>query len=231
MEFLPLQEIILRILFSVFAGALIGIERGRHREMVSLRPHILISLGSTLLMLLSMYVPYIWGFEKGYDPSRIAAQVVSGIGFLGAGAIIKLGVNVKGLTTASTIWIASAIGLTIGAGYYVAAFVGLLLVILVLLLADSLEKILFREKIFKEITITCEGNLPFKNDILNLFKENKIQLFTMNFKRNISENKSKLVFHVIMSSLLDAEELTKELEKFLIQKDVKVHEISIQNLD
>src|SRR5512137_1406038 len=92
----------LRLAVSFFAGLLIGIEREAHSQPAGMRTHILISLGSTLAMLLSIYIPQQFpNFQNG-DPGRIAAQVVTGIGFLGAGAILRIGGNVKGLTTAAS---------------------------------------------------------------------------------------------------------------------------------
>ena len=109
---------LLRLCLSLIAGGLIGFERESRRQPAGLRTHILISVGSTLLMLLSIYIPQHYFDMKSGDPGRIAAQVVSGIGFLGAGAIIKLGNNVKGLTTAASIWVVAGIGLALGAGLY-----------------------------------------------------------------------------------------------------------------
>ena len=98
------ETAMLRLLVSFVAGMLIGVEREAHSQPAGMRTHILISLGSTLAMLLSIYIPQTFtGFQNG-DPGRIAAQVVTGIGFLGAGAILRFGVNVKGLTTAASIW-------------------------------------------------------------------------------------------------------------------------------
>ena len=95
------QTALIRILISFFIGSLIGIERETHNQPAGLRTHILISIGATIVMLISIYIPQTFtNFQNG-DPGRIAAQVVSGIGFLGAGAILKFGADVKGLTTAA----------------------------------------------------------------------------------------------------------------------------------
>ena len=114
----------IRLALAMLAGGLVGLEREIHRQTAGLRTHILISLGSCLLMMLSIWMPQSVGLDKG-DPGRIAAQVVSGIGFLGAGAFIKIGNNVKGLTTAASIWVVAAIGLAIGAGMYGPAAIAL----------------------------------------------------------------------------------------------------------
>lgn len=119
-------EILARLVLSAVIGGMIGFEREVKSRPAGLKTHILVSLGSTLIMLLSLY-----GFESG-DPSRMAAQVVTGIGFLGAGTIMKTGDSVQGLTTAATIWISSAIGLAVGNGYYLGSLVTSFIVLITL---------------------------------------------------------------------------------------------------
>ncbi len=107
----------LRLLLALVCGALIGLERERGHRPAGLRTHTLVCVGSCLVMFCSF-----WAVEKygsGGDPLRMGAQVISGIGFLGAGTIIKAGRDVRGLTTAACLWIVACIGLAIGAGYYI----------------------------------------------------------------------------------------------------------------
>src|SRR5690554_77862 len=101
------------------------------------RTHILVSVGSSLIMIISAYA--FGGTAAGYDPGRIAAQVVSGIGFLGAGTIMREGANVRGLTTAASLWTVAGIGLAVGSGFYFAAIVATILVVLTLVLLNKLE--------------------------------------------------------------------------------------------
>jgi putative Mg2+ transporter-C (MgtC) family protein len=121
------EEVLLRLVLAALFGAAIGIEREFREREAGLRTHILVSVGSALFTLVSAY-----GFRDFLvhggstvraDPTRIAAQIVTGIGFLGAGAIIRQGLSVRGLTTAATLWLVAAIGLTSGAGYYSAAVI------------------------------------------------------------------------------------------------------------
>ena len=107
---------------SAFLSCLFGIEREIVGQSAGLRTHVLVSVGCSLLMTISIYAIRSSGLS--YDASRIAAGVVSGIGFLCAGAIIKIGISVKGLTTAATLWICSAIGLACGSGFVLEAIVG-----------------------------------------------------------------------------------------------------------
>jgi putative Mg2+ transporter-C (MgtC) family protein len=127
-------EVLLRLALAALFGAAIGVERELREREAGLRTHLLVCVGSALFTIVGAY-----GF-RGFlvnggaviraDPTRIAAQIVTGIGFLGAGAIIRQGLSVRGLTTAATLWVVAAIGLAAGAGYYSAAAIATVLVIL-----------------------------------------------------------------------------------------------------
>jgi putative Mg2+ transporter-C (MgtC) family protein len=136
-------DIIIRLCAGFLAGGIIGFERASRRQVAGLRTHILIAVGATTLMLLSIWLPQKFNSLKNGDPGRIAAQVVSGIGFLGAGAIIRLGNNIKGLTTAASLWLIAAIGMAVGAGMYIAAAVAEGLSLFTLIMLGKLEKRIF----------------------------------------------------------------------------------------
>jgi putative Mg2+ transporter-C (MgtC) family protein len=127
-------EIVLRVVLAAALGGAIGLERELREREAGLRTHMLVSVGAALFTLVSAYAWTDWRFsnEEGlvFDPTRIAAQVVSGIGFLGAGAIIRQGLSIRGLTTAATLWVVAAIGMAAGVGYYEAAVVTTALVLL-----------------------------------------------------------------------------------------------------
>ena len=152
-----------RLALSMLACGLIGIEREARRQTAGWRTHIVIGLGATLLMLLSIWIPQELG-GTGSDPGRIAAQVVSGMGFLGAGAFIKVGNNVKGMTTAATIWFVAGIGLVIGAGMWQVALFGLALGLLALVLLEPLEKKWFPSQRLKLLQIWYDGGTPDRED-------------------------------------------------------------------
>jgi len=115
-------EALLRLLLAAVLGGGIGLERELRDHEAGLRTHLLVALGACLFTLVSGYAWTDWAFSQRsgitLDPTRIAAQIVTGIGFLGAGAIIVRGVNVRGLTTAATLWVVAAIGMAAGTGYY-----------------------------------------------------------------------------------------------------------------
>ncbi|MEK8132257.1 MgtC/SapB family protein [Paenibacillus filicis] len=139
---IDLFHITLRLLLSMLLGGLIGFEREQSSRAAGLRTHMLVCLGSTLIMLLSIY-----GFSDftrldhvQRDPARLAAQVISGIGFLGAGTILYTGKSITGLTTAASLWVVAAIGLAIGAGFYYASGLACLFALISLFGLHVVEK-------------------------------------------------------------------------------------------
>lgn len=131
-------EIAVRLILALVLGGLIGLERESMGRPAGFRTHILVSVGSALIMIMSAYA-FADSMLGSYDPNRIAAQVVSGIGFLGAGTIMREGANVRGLTTAASLWTVAGIGLAVGSGSYFAAVVATLLVVLTLVVLNQLE--------------------------------------------------------------------------------------------
>lgn len=145
---LPYEEIFERLLLAALLGSVIGLDRERLDWAAGLRTHMLVAVGSTVFMLVSAF-----GFsdilgrpDVVLDPSRIAAQVVSGIGFLGAGTIIFRKEVIRGLTTAASLWTVAAIGLAVGGGMYVAATGGTAVVLIILVGVKPLERRLFANK-------------------------------------------------------------------------------------
>jgi putative Mg2+ transporter-C (MgtC) family protein len=138
-------DAIVRLMVAVILGGIVGFERQSRNKSAGLRTHILVSLGSCLTMIVSLNISlnfyFIYGLTNA-DPERIAAQVISGIGFLGAGTILanKKGLNVIGLTTAASLWVVAAIGLASGAGYWITASATTLFVYLTLAIMSPLEK-------------------------------------------------------------------------------------------
>ncbi|MDU5143851.1 MAG: MgtC/SapB family protein [Paenibacillus dendritiformis] len=149
-------SICLRLLLSLVLGGIIGFEREMNQHAAGFRTNILVCIGSSLIMLLSIYGFNAFVDEPNVrmDPARLAAQVVSGIGFLGAGTIIRTGLSVKGLTTAATLWVMAAIGLAVGAGFYFPAILtcGLVFVSLQVLNKIELRYLVANKALSVEVT-------------------------------------------------------------------------------
>jgi putative Mg2+ transporter-C (MgtC) family protein len=143
---LPYAETLLRLLVAAVLGSLIGFERERLLWAAGIRTHMLVCVGACLFMIVSAYgFGPVLGPNVVLDPSRVAAQVVSGIGFLGAGAILARGEIVKGLTTAASIWTVAAIGLAVGGGLYFAAGVSTAVILVILAGVKPLEQ-MYRDR-------------------------------------------------------------------------------------
>ncbi len=163
--------ILARLTAAMLAGLVVGLERERHYQPAGLRTHMVLALGSSLIMILSIYLPlqYLDKFPSS-DPTRISAQVISGIGFLGAGAIFRYGFNVRGLTTAASIWTISGIGLAFGAGLYLLGEIGTGLLIIILQGFDFIERKLFEQRDMRVLTVSF---LSEEMDIKTVVREVK----------------------------------------------------------
>ena len=131
------SEFVIRIFLAAALGAIVGFERERQHQPTGLRTLMILTIGAALAMMVSTSVAS--QFKNG-DPAHLAAQVVSGVGFLGAGAILHYGINVKGLTTATSLWTMAIIGLSVGAGFYLFSGVTTVLVLVILVVLNIIEK-------------------------------------------------------------------------------------------
>ena len=160
-----------KLLLSLVLGAVVGLERRHKGQIAGMRTFALITMGATLAMLVSIYIPQEYLGLKNGDPGRIAAQVISGIGFLGAGAIIQMKGSVRGLTTAAGIWMAACIGLAVGAGMYVVATIACFLIIFVLLSLELCEKHLFKGNEQKIVRLKVNKIVTDASDYRQSFKD------------------------------------------------------------
>lgn len=151
--------VILKLILASILGGLIGLERESVNKFAGFRTHILVCVGSALIMLVSMEMYFNFAGKVNADPGRIAAQVVSGIGFLGAGTILREGLTVKGLTTAASLWVVAGIGLAVGSGLYFVACAATGIIFLSLVYLGKVEITLSGKKSAQIIHITID-DLP-----------------------------------------------------------------------
>lgn len=138
-------EIFVRLTLSCLLGGIVGLEREAQGRAAGLRTHILVCLGSALIMMTSIYLFDKYSANNQMDPARLAGHVVSGIGFLGAGTIIRAGFSVKGLTTAASLWVVAALGLAVGCGFWKAAAATTVLVLIGLVLFGKISHRVFSD--------------------------------------------------------------------------------------
>ncbi len=206
------NEILIRLFLAAFLGALIGLERERKDWSAGTRTHMLVSVGACLFMIVSAFgFSDILGYDSvELDPSRVAAQVVSGIGFIGAGAILFLKQGtVRGLTTAAGLWTVAAIGLATGGGMYVAAIATTVIALLILWAMQPIQHMYTKK--FKQVTLKIVTESFLKNmEVLEEFQNNKelkvlsyiieqkkeYYSFTIRL-RNVEEDKISTIIHKI----------------------------------
>jgi putative Mg2+ transporter-C (MgtC) family protein len=196
-------DMIIRLCLGFVAGGIIGFERSSRRQVAGLRTHILIATGSTLLMLLSVYLPQQFNLERSGDPGRIAAQVVSGIGFLGAGAIIKLGNNIRGLTTAASLWFVAALGLAIGARMFLVAGSAIILGLIALMFLNRVENKIFPSKRFKLLEVSYKNNKESTKEVLEIIKRSGIAIQTIDVNQGSKDKGTKLRLLVMIPNTVD----------------------------
>ncbi len=164
---LSLYTVLFRLSLALVLGGIIGIEREIRNQPAGFRTHAILSVGSALLMMVSYAGALKFGVQgkAASDPMRIAAQVVSGIGFLGAGAIMRIGASVKGLTTAASLWATAAVGLACGGGFYQAAVITTALLFVTLFFLGKLEKTILFTKPKRALFIEALDEPTLMGDI------------------------------------------------------------------
>ena len=190
---LPFWETLVRLLIAILCGGIIGIERGRKHRPAGFRTHMIVCIGAALTMILSTYlvvmIENVWKIDVVTDVSRFGAQVINGIGFLGAGTIIITGhQQIKGLTTAAGLWASACMGLAIGAGFYVGAFIGCLLILITIVVFSKLESFILSRS--KNVNMYVEfENIDDVALVLSTLKEQDVKIFDVEItKQKISDS-------------------------------------------
>lgn len=211
---------IVKLLLSMVLGATIGFERRRKGQIAGMRTFALISMGATLVMLVSIYIPQVYLGLKNGDPGRIAAQVVSGVGFLGAGAIIQMKGSVRGLTTAAGIWMAACIGLAVGAGMYLVSIIATLLIIFILVNIERIEQrhnFLWESKILR---VKVYGILDDIQSVRDIIESNDVHISDEFMKFDYEDGQTIINFMVRSKSSVDVPKMFSAIKE-------KINAISI----
>jgi len=203
--FIDEVDILIRLSLALLLGGLIGLEREQSNHAAGLRTNILVCLGACLLMLLSIYgfSDFVEEPNVRVDPARLAAAVITGVGFLGAGTILFTGKSITGLTTAASLWVVAAIGLAVGAGFYFASISVTVMVLLTLWLFNKLEKRYIKAKKEQLISVHAADLSSVMNKLNSIFDHRKVVIKKMYMEDVADSDKrdeklTKLVLHVIM---------------------------------
>ena len=180
-----LPEVFIRLVLAGVLSGLVGFERESHGRAAGLRTHILVGVGSTLFMLVSLYLARVYGQNGSADPGRIAAQVVTGIGFLGAGTILRFGVSIRGLTTAASIWGVAALGLAVGCGFYSAALGATVIFLIALYFLSKLGPVMPVQVYFKVLRIRGLNTIQHLERIRTILNQKKVGIERLGWERDL----------------------------------------------
>lgn len=177
-------EIVVRLLLAGILGGIVGYEREHTHRPAGFRTHILVCVGSALVMITSEFIFEKYHLLTNADPARLGAQVISGIGFLGAGTIIRDGFNVKGLTTAASLWAVSCVGIAAGIGFYLGAIVATVLIFITLIVLKRLELIFPKKVRYKTFFVESDNKPAQIGNISNIFDKNNTRIKNIEFINN-----------------------------------------------
>jgi len=197
---IPDNEIVLRLLLGALLGGIIGFERQHHGRPAGFRTHLLVCVASVLVMLISEYFHFLQPFDSSYvrvDPGRIASGAITGVGFLGAGVIVKAGVNVHGLTTAACLWVVSAMGLALGAGLYLAAGLTFVITLLALWLLERLERYM-PARLYRSFTVVTETGAANEAALLRAVGGHGTAVKSVAYEFNREKQENSYVFVITL---------------------------------
>jgi putative Mg2+ transporter-C (MgtC) family protein len=186
-------EMILRIIVAVVLGGLVGLDRERQHQPAGLRTHMVLVAGSALAMTLSINLAMQFrALVPNGDPARLAAQVLSGIGFLCAGAILRFGPSVKGLTTATSLWTMAVVGLAVGAGYYLTGTAITVLLLVILTVLNVVEARYVKQYVSVRFTVYAIDRAGIEQQVRNVFRENGDFIENFQADRHLRQQRIKM---------------------------------------
>ena len=198
------SEIVLRIISALVFGGIIGLERQYHDKPAGFATNTLICVGSAVFALLSILSAY----HLGGDPARIAAQIVAGVGFLGAGSILRDGNKISGLTTAAGIWLVAAVGMAVGYGHYFIGAVATISVLILQLFVRKLMNTFDYVQLYDSLTIKCSADWQIVEKIKTVFKKNQAEII----KEEIHKENGLIVLKLVVNmSATKYQKIVKDL--------------------
>jgi len=206
-------QLIGRLLLACILGGVVGYEREHTNRPAGFRTHILVCVGSALVMLTSEFLFEKYFMRTNADPARLGAQVISGIGFLGAGTIIRDGFNVKGLTTAASLWAVSAVGIAAGIGFYEGAIAATVFIYLTLILLKNIERYFARKHRYKYFYVVSDNRSGQIGGISNLLDKYDVMIRNIEFINREDDDGILIKLLVKLPGRVDPSLIINELQR------------------
>lgn len=209
-NFMDTKEIIIKLILALLIGGLTGLEREKSHQFAGFRTHILVSVGSCITSMTALSLFHQYHTYANMDPGRLPAQVLSGIGFLGAGAILKTSNGIKGLTTAAGIWATACIGITIGYGQYTLGILAWLFVMVTLYILKRIDRLISKKK--ETILTIAVSNISAVSQIYDRLNKSYMVVKNMNINQE-NQDVWRVSFYIVYDRRIILEEFTNELNK------------------
>lgn len=206
---MDIKEAIFRLFLAALLGGALGFEREKHGRVAGFRTHVLVTVGSALIMMVSLHLYDIFkiyhtaNYASGVDPSRIASMVIAGVGFLGAGTILKSKGSIWGLTTAACLWMAAALGLSVGCGYYIPALTATLIALCTLALLKHLGRVIKKDW-YHTIGVEMSQKTDGLKDIKQILDNEGFTILKVSFRKDIPQN--EMIYTIYLRSQSRMEE-------------------------
>ncbi len=204
-------EIVLKIVVSIVLGGLIGLERERHNQPAGLKTHIILCVGATLITIVSIEMAHSASGGLPSDPTRIAASIVTGIGFLGGGAILRLGATVRGLTTAASLWAVAGVGMAIGGGYYFAGTLTIFTILLTLHFLGKFENVYLQRRKFRSMILYAQSSPDLLGNVERIMAHHSITIRNIEIERDPAEPYMEIRALLIVPSLVNVNKVSDEI--------------------
>ena len=215
-----ITDILIRLSLAVLLGGVVGFERERDSQPAGLRTHMILVLGACLAAIISVEM----GATFGSDPTRVAAQVVSGIGFLGAGAILRYGFNIKGLTTATTLWTMAIVGLSVGFGYYVVGVITTVFMLIILTLINVVEKKFVRVNLIRNIVVDVDYEDGVIRNVRKTMTDIAEKLISFSVRKSTRSLRLRITIVAQFRKTESVEDLVEKISKIEGLRSIKIEQ-------